>query len=125
MNAKETYLEKKALNNAMQETNKRNKLMNPNLLASEQKRKEMLGIKDKEFEITLIQVEFPSKYVLESRFHPKESIDKLFEIIEDNLNDDIKIFLKNNKNTFDLILPPNEKLKRNDLKKNQLLKVYL
>ena len=74
---------------------------------SMEKRKELLGIKDKEYNLTLIQVEFPSKLVLEGKFHPREPISNLAKYVQDALDPNFLAVCPE----YKLVLPPREVLK--------------
>jgi len=71
------------------------------------KRKELLGIKEREFDLTIIQVEFNFQYVLEVRFHPRETVSKLYDFVKTALDPKL---LSINEN-FQLILPPHQVIK--------------
>ncbi|ETO29956.1 hypothetical protein RFI_07162 [Reticulomyxa filosa] len=51
--------ERRLLRQGLTETQRKNKMINPTQLMSSEKRKELLGIKDREYESTVIQVELP------------------------------------------------------------------
>jgi len=99
--------ELRALQKAHEEMSKRNKYINPTQLMSHEKRKELLGIKEREFDLTIIQVEFNFQYVLEVRFHPRETVSKLYDFVKTALDPKL---LSINEN-FQLILPPHQVIK--------------
>ena len=78
-------------------------------------RERKYGVKQKEYAFTVIRVEFPSKYVLEGKFHPNTAIFKLFEFVQSFLDDQV-LKLK-----WQLLLPPHQIIKnKND--ENQTFK---
>jgi len=77
--------DRRLVRKGMEESSRKNRMLNPTHLMSHEKRKELLGIKDREYDCTVIQIELPknpntsssSAFVIEAKFHPREGIDKI------------------------------------------------
>eukprot|EP01083_Nonionella_stella_P021497 59590_1 len=81
------------------------KKAHPTQLMGTDLRERMYGVQQKQYKYTLLHIEFPSKYVLEARFHPQCEIYKLFEFVASVLDPQVAAF------KYELTLPPRQVIK--------------